>query len=369
MDSCSSDEENSKIESWVSIRFLKEAANIQSVYRQRSRSSSIDSTSPIPSEEPSITVEWKPNGFVNQSICFNAVNRNKTIDTPKPTEASPDFEELQCLLQHKDAKIQKIRQKSQCLLEKSNKDLIEAKLHYKQANQEIATLKKMNELIKEQNSKQLEDLQVRHERKLQKVKQDVDNYLSELYEKAAVYVTEKLKISHKREIMGLKEQYEEKINRMRMEYEAEIDQKDYECRQLLEQLEEQTEEFTEENSEKYINLIKNHVQNEREKKKKGKDGKVDAMMRQVEEQKLIIESQQRIIDDLSRELQDSFRRRSRISGMSNKTCHVKSQKSFQGLLDQLSCFLDTADPNTSRELEDTLRGFQSRHGSSEKLSF
>jgi len=279
---------------------------------------------------------------------------------------------LQCLLQHKDAKIQKIRQKSQCLLEKSNKDLIEAKLHYKQANQEIATLKKMNELIKEQNSKQLEDLQIRHERKLQKVKQDVDNYLSELYEKAAVYVTEKLKISHRKEIMGLKEQYEEKINRMRMEYEGEIDQKDYEYQQLLEQLEEQTEEFTEENSEKYANLIKTHVQNEREKKekkRKRKDGKVDAMMRQVEEQKLIIESQQRIIDDLSRELQDSFRRRSRISRMPNKSCHAKSQKSFQGLLDQLSCFLDTADPNTSRELEDSLRGFQSRHGSSEKLSF
>ncbi|CAG9322497.1 unnamed protein product [Blepharisma stoltei] len=365
MDSSFSEEESSKIESWVSIRFLKEAANIQSVYRQRSRSSSLDSSSPIPSEEPSITSEWKPNAFINQSICFSAVNRTQPLEPPKPTETSQELEDLHCLLQIKDTKIQKIKQKYQNLLEKTNKELVEAKLHYKQANQEIATLKKMNDMIKEQNAKQIEDLQMRHEKKLQRVKQDVDSYLSELYEKAAVYVTEKLKISHKKEMMGLREQYEEEISRIRMDYEAEIEEKEYENQKLLEQLEEQTEEFTEETSEKYENLIKKHAQ----KKKHKKDRKLETMMRHIEEQKLIIESQQRIIDDLSRELQETFRRKSRLSSSSNKSCHIKSQKSFQGLLDQLNGFLDTADPSTSRELEDTLRGLQSRQGSSEKLSF
>lgn len=57
MEYSDSDKEFSKVGSWIPIRSLKDATNIQSVYRQNSRSSSVDSASPIPSADTSITME------------------------------------------------------------------------------------------------------------------------------------------------------------------------------------------------------------------------------------------------------------------------------------------------------------------------
>lgn len=299
-----------------------------------------------------------------------ATEPNKPIET----SSKEDFDSLHCLIQLKDAKIHKIKEKFHEKLEKLNNDLYEEKLKNKSLMQEMMALKKAQLLAKEQHAKQLQDIQYRHEKKLQRVKQDVDNYLSELYEKAALYVTEKLKILHKKEILNLKDQYEDIINNIRTEYEIEIEEKDSEYSKLMEQFEnmDPTEEFTEEYSDQYSEIIKTHVQNQTNKKlkdRKIKSKKCETLVLQISEQKSIIEAQQRIIDDLSKDLQETFKRKSRISSASTRSGHLKSQKSFQGLLDQISCFLDTADPNTSRELEETIKGIQSRKASSEKLSF
>jgi hypothetical protein len=79
--------------SWISMKSLREAVNIKNSYKMTPSPHSSSSASP--SHNSSITMEWKPNTFINQSVSFSFVHENykneddeiyRTMDTVKLIE-------------------------------------------------------------------------------------------------------------------------------------------------------------------------------------------------------------------------------------------------------------------------------------------
>ena len=72
-----SDEEVDVGKSWISMKSLRQAADIKVPFKkQKIRRNSSQLTSP----NSSITMEWKPNTYINQSISFSFIHENYCND-------------------------------------------------------------------------------------------------------------------------------------------------------------------------------------------------------------------------------------------------------------------------------------------------
>ncbi|CAG9322806.1 unnamed protein product [Blepharisma stoltei] len=372
MDTLDADKEFSKIGSWISIRSLKDATNIQAVYRQHSRSSSADSTSPTPSADTSITMEWKPNTVINQSACFTFIHGNYNPDFASPykptiTEISEspsgkqDLESIKYFLQNREAKLRKLQKRYKIDTAKLKEELNAANENIAKITKEANFYKEQNLKMKEEHALQIQLLQARHEQRMQRSKQELNILLGEFNEKTAELVTEKLNMAHQQEIDKIHGFYHEQIEQIREEYENELLIKDEENDELRDQLDRNSmlHEYATNNDTNKINNEKNHII-------------IRALEDQVEEQRSIIESQQRVIEHLTKELKSRYNRTPSRGKSFDIHGRKNSEKSLQTILDQLSSFIDTADPNSPRDFENTLRSLQSKideKNGSCKLSF
>ncbi|CAG9328767.1 unnamed protein product [Blepharisma stoltei] len=415
MDFIDSDEENPKTGSWISIKNLKAAADVHSVYRQQSRGSS-PSSSPNASQNSSITMEWKPNTYINQSICFSSMHDHYCEEIIDSTQTllnesdeglayKQDIDAMRYYIQSKESKLRKLQRRYQRDIGKLKDELAQSKAETEAAQKEIYFLNQEIDRMQQDFTQQLLNNQARHERKLQRSKQDLDALISENNEKTAIFVAEKLRAIHQAEMDKLRDDYEEQIERLRMEHELEIQEKEEEYESIIskennfkideERLEEMERahkkniESLEDKYEEEIERLKKQIQNMKEERPKKNlimkfeenkinekeiqelQEKIQIFQEEAQEQRRIIELQKKTIEDLSKELQGTFKKRPAKNLKLEASIEKDLEKDLKGLIGQISNYLDTSDPNTSRDFGDTLRTLQSRIeflASSEKLN-
>lgn len=373
------EEENLQNTSWISIRSLIKESKINSIYSKRSSDSNLDSSSPSPRNDSSITMEWKPNTYINQSICFSSMHDNycKEIqescqsqlnDTESPTYEK-DIEAMKYYIHRRDSKYRKLQKtyNRDIMHLKDEFSIVQSKLS--QSESEIERLTSVIELMKTEHTQQLQNMQARHERKLQRSKQDLDALLSDINEKTAAYVSEKLKATHEEEIEKIRDLYEEKIEELRVEYELEISEKDNakgsgEVEELYKEIEDYKAEI-EKNEKKHLKEVNNlkrllTIQREENKGKMNAEGNSEELalkVKELEEELLsckeTIESYERTIDELSKELQGTFRKKKRST-------EDGLEGDLQKLLGQINNYLDYSDFASSKDFGETLKSLQSK---------
>ena len=195
--------------SWISIRSLINDSKVNSVYSKPNSDSSVESSSPSPRHESSITMEWKPNTYINQSVCFSSMHDNyckelqETIHTADDSPES-DIEAMKCYInrrENKYRKLQKIYNKDVNLL----RDEINAlNVKVRQVDSENMRLTALVEIMKKEHIQQIQNLQARHEIKLQKNKIDFEGLIQEVRENKKI---DKIQSSHFKEIEKIRNFY------------------------------------------------------------------------------------------------------------------------------------------------------------------
>ena len=383
------EEECSQGNSWISIRSLINESKINSIYSKRNSDSSVDSSSPSPQNDSSITMEWKPNTYINQSVCFSSmhdnyckeiqdINQSLIHESESPTHEK-DIEAMKYYIHRRDSKYRKLQKTY-------NREVMQLKeeatiLQEKLANRdiEIEKLSSVIEIMQIEHTQQLQNMQARHERKLQKSKLDLDSLLSDVNEKTANYVAEKMKVSHQEEIEKLRDFYEEKIEELRMEHELELNARDNgteeenfeDIKENNECLNRKIEEFkdqVESMEKKYtreINNLKRLLTIQREENKCLKKNensedeeaknKIKILEEEISSLKETIESYEKTIDELSKELQGTFRKKKK------STSDDSLEGDLQKLLGQINNYLDSSDLlSSSKDFGGTLKNLQNK---------
>ena len=367
--------------SWISIRSLINESKINSIYSKHDSDSSLDSSSCSPRQESSITMEWKPNTYINQSVCFSSMHDNYCKDMQDlslnltPEGESPTYEKnieaMKYYIHRRDSKFRKLQKtyNRDVMQLKEEVSALQSKLS--QRNDEVEKLTELFDKIQEDHTLQLQNMQARHERKLQRSKMDLDSLLSDINEKTAVYVTEKMKVEHQEEIEALRDFYEEKIEELRVEHELELNSREFgegkeNFKEELEKERERQREVIEGIEMKYgkeISNLKRLLTIQREENKCLKTVEsydevemkklVKRMEEEIESLKETIDSYGRTIDELSKELQGTFRKKKK-----------NTQEGLEGdlhmLLGQINTFLDSSELTSSKDLGETIKSLQSK---------
>jgi len=344
-----SDEENRRIASWISIKSLKEAVDIHSVYKLESESSSPNNESP----DSSITMEWKPNTHINHSISFSSVHDPYCEDSLNTFEddSARDLESMKYCLQRRDAKLRKLHKKYKREITKLQEENERLKLDLEHAQEEAKHFSEEVERLHQDHTVQLQSLQARHERKLQRSKQDLESLITNLNSKAAEDLREQLE-----------QERQDQISDLQLKHELELQEKTEDYENLIQDLKGQVTEYQEyvqtlENSCKsQIEAVKRKYTKEvsalKEKSSKGlkksplkiyedpsKDREIETLQHRIKEletsnseQNRIIESQEKTIEELSRELQGAFKKKPSKQG---KLENSGFEKDIQGVISQI----------------------------------
>ena len=359
--------------SWISIRSLINEAKINSIYSKRNSDSSVESSSPSPRHESSITMEWKPNTYINQSVCFSSMHDNYCKELQETTHSvvheSPekDIEAMKCYIhrrENKYRKLQKIYNKDINLL-RDEITVLNGKVH--QADLENSRLASLMEMMKKEHIQQIQNLQARHEIKLQKTRVDMEGLIQEMRENSSGKLSEKLQLSHLREIEKIRDFYEEKIENMRVEHELELSEKEAEINEssskgINHDSCKVSTEMIEKKYTKEINNLKRIIMIQKEENKNLKlnenfddlNAEIIRLREENESLRETIEEYQKTIDELSKELSASFRKK--------KSCSAEDgiEGDLHKILGQINNYLDSSDLASSKDLGETLRSLQSK---------
>ena len=359
--------------SWISIRSLINDAKMNSVYSRRDSDSSVESSSPSPRHESSITMEWKPNTYINQSVCFSSMHDNyckelqETIHTSANDSPESDIEAMKCYInrrENKYRKLQKIYNKDVNLL----RDEINAmNVKVSQADSENFRLTALVEMMKKEHIQQIQNLQARHEIKLQKNKVDLEGLIQEIRENRSVLVSDKLKLSHYKEIEKVRNLYEEKIETLKAEHELELSEKEAGLRQSIikgsnHEACKASAEMVEKKYVKELNNLKRMLMIQKEENKNLKQNEsfdeINEEVGRLREENAglreTIEEHQKTIDELSKELSASFRKKKGYSAEEG------IEDDLHKILGQINNYLDSSDLASSKDFGETLRSLQSK---------
>lgn len=169
----------------------------------------------------SITNEWKPNLFINQSVCGSTWHEYYIEDSPDFTLEST---ECKCS-SHSKSNLCKYENKYTGLVRKYYTDTKKLKDKVKELRENIDDLNKENEKIKidslelqQEYSLEIQNVQIRHQQKLIRAKNDLENFIKSLEEK----LTKKFKEEYEKVLENVRNEYEEKIQMIRNDHEFEI---------------------------------------------------------------------------------------------------------------------------------------------------
>lgn len=169
----------------------------------------------------SITNEWKPNSYINQSVCGSTWHEYYIEDSPDITLESSD---CKCSSFSK-LKICKYETKYTELVKKYYSDTKKLKDKVKELSDGISIAFKENEKLRhdlyglqQDFSLEIQNIQARHQQKLLRTKVDLDSLVKSLDQKMA----EKFKKENEEIIRNLQNSYEEKIQALKEEHEFEI---------------------------------------------------------------------------------------------------------------------------------------------------
>lgn len=263
MQDVDSEEDSDAGQSWISVKSLKEAAELRTVFKKQSRKSSKNSsTSPSPSHNSSITMEWKPNTFINQSASFCYIHENyrhePDIYTPSSKSMIPHSEPtlLQTQLYQTEQRYRKLYAQYERDVRLLNEQLVDANNELAIAHQEISKAALEKARIQQEYALRLQNMQAHHERKMQRSKQDLDILLSEINEKAAMDLTSKIQEEHRQEIHKLRDEYEEKIEQLKTEHEIELQEKEEDFEKAIAELQDKLSHKGEFSKFKYDEVVK-----------------------------------------------------------------------------------------------------------------
>ncbi|OMJ79738.1 hypothetical protein SteCoe_20165 [Stentor coeruleus] len=372
-------EETSRGNSWISIRSLIKESKINSIYSKRNSDSSLDSLSPSPQNDSSITMEWKPNTYINQSVCFSSMHDNycgdiqETCQSIQAESESPiyekDIEAMKYYIHRRDSKFRKLQKTYNRDVMQLKDEVVSLQGKLTQNGEDVKRLTSVIEVMKKDHIQQLQNIQARHERKLQRSKQDLDVLLSDINEKTALYVSEKLTKTYQEEIEKLRDYYETKIEDLRLIHEFELNEqeKHTDCNEdLYKELEECKKELqtAEKKCSKEINNLKRLLTIQREenlclkKVENHEETELKKKLNEVENENLVlketIESYGKTIDELSIELQGMFKKKKKAT--SGETLEGGLSK----LLGQINSYLDNSDFMSSKDFGETLKSLQNK---------
>lgn len=360
--------------SWISIRSLIKESKINSLYSKHESESSLESSSPSPRHETSITTEWKPNTYINQSVCFSSMHENYCKDFQDTTHSlvedspklSQDIEAMKCYINRRESKYRKLQKIYNKDMLAQREEVASLRSRLQQSEEEVERLTATVELMKQKHIEQLQNLQARHEHKLKKSKLDLETLISDISEKNSIFVTELLRKAHQEEMSKLKDYYEEKIEEMRVEHELELNAKEVEDSnsEFQDQLNVYKKEMEsmEKKYSKELSNLKRMLMIQKEENKSLKrvenDEELKMKIKSLEEEnenlKDNIEQYQKTIDELSKELSASFRKK--------KSTSIEDvlEGDLNRLLGQINCYLDASDFASSKDLGETIKSLQSK---------
>lgn len=365
-----------KHESWISISSLKEAVDIKQALKPRTSSRSGSSDSACVSPESSITIEWKPNTCINQSISFSSIHdtycdtmESNAIDDLGRLDKS-DIEAMSIYIQKKERKLATLQNKYQRDTGKVKAELKGAKDNLETMAKEMQVLTQTINKLQQEHAQQIQNLQARHEQKIQRGKQDFDLALADINEKTAALVTRQLHQEFSAELLRLRDAYEDQIEQLRVDHEFELQEKEEGFEQYLAEYTSKTSEIAEieEYYETKIHSIQteksqeiNRLKRELTRKTKIKPDSqiedqqlcIEELKSLVKEQDFIIQDQQNTIDQLSAELQEIFR-----NPLKQNSIDLCMESDLQTVIGQITTFLDP--DYLQKDVENTLNDPRSR---------
>lgn len=188
----SDSEEEVAPRSWISVKSLKEACELKNAYKATNVSSKTSSVTGSPcSNNVSITMEWKPNTTINKSLSFKALHKTYTCFE----EDYSEVEVLKTQLKQKDEYLSQLNFKYERDISELNQLILELNEELEKSKKETSYYKKLVETTREEYNLKIQSMQARHERKLQRSKQDFDFLLSDMNCKCSPLYSERTKTS------------------------------------------------------------------------------------------------------------------------------------------------------------------------------
>jgi hypothetical protein len=219
-------EENLNISnSWIPVKALRTAADIKETLKKKYDRKVSSSPSSTPNKI-SVSVEVKANSPTSNTIHFSSLHsryNTASLDIVPIYSEMPESTEKKYINN----------------ISRLNEEILIMSSQLKQANETIASL---TQKINENNSKHvlhLQSLHERHEQKLRRNKQDMDNLLKDAYVNSSSLALEKIILEKNLELELQKRKFQEKIEDITKRFEAQLENQDAQHKHQVDALKDQ----------------------------------------------------------------------------------------------------------------------------------
>ncbi len=388
-------------QTWISVRSLKQAADIKTVYRSHNE----DTTSPHSSLNSSVTAESAPNPVINVSPSFSNLHESYMNLRDEHTQAR------RMVSHSRDSSASTNRM----VTRRAQEEVLELQQELLTAHRESDRLRAELAARDQQHSLQLQMIQAHHERKMQRSRHDLDELVRQQPKNLLEKTVNQLKSEHAADIDKLCSRFEEQIEQLKLEHELELQSKEEEYVKSIEEVREKLQQDAEDRETDLIQLHeiqlekleKRHKLEIQQLSKTGRstevtrfrrvpkleivtdfspseghdvdrlEAEVAALRRKTEEQELIIKGQEAALEDLKATLSSAFRRKSpepksihvsRI-GLLDASDDLGNSQGLESELKQIisqieyfssSVHLDEEHLNSTQSFSDTLKNLKGR---------
>jgi len=398
----SSDSDDDEVgQTWISVRSLKHAADIKTVYRSHNE----DITSPHSSLNSSVTAESAPNPVINVSPSFSHLHESYMNLRDEHTESR------RVVSHSRDSSASTNRM----VTRRAQEEVLELQHELLTAHRENDHLRTELAARDQQHALQLQMIQAHHERKMQRSRHDFEELMRQQPKQQFESTMKQLKSEQVAEINQLCNQFEEQIDQLKVEHELELQGKEEDYIKSLEELREKLQQEAEDRESELIQL--HEIQLEKVEKrhkleiaqltKSGRSSEVTrfrrvpkleivtdfspsegrevqtleaeiaALRRKNEEQEMVIKGQEAALEDLKATLSSAFRKKSpepksihvsRI-GLLDVSDDLGNSQGLESELKQIisqieylpdSVHLDEEHLNSTQSFSDTLKNLKGR---------
>lgn len=207
-------EDEGDSETWISVRSLKEAANIKTVYRFHTEEA-------LSSLNCSATAESVPNLPINVSPSFSSLHEFYLPHPPKTPVHS--------------------RSSSQMLTRRAQEEALELQTDLLQTKRELELLREQLAACEQHHANQLQSIQAHHERKMQRYRQDLQELIRQIPQKQPKNHISALKTAHEAEIRQIKCKFMEKIEVLQVKMEEKLKKQEENFEEKLENVRKEAE--------------------------------------------------------------------------------------------------------------------------------
>lgn len=221
MSSDSEDEGDSQ--TWISVRSLKQAANIKTVYRSHN-----EEGSPHSSLNCSVTAESVPNLVINVSPSFSTLHESyldlRTAHTKAPVQSHSRYSSSST---------------NQMLTRRAQEEALELHTELFNTKRELELVRAELSACEQHHSNQLQAIQAHHERKMQRHRQDLDELMRQIPKRQIETNILELRTAHEAEIKQIRRKFMEKIEILQVKQEEKLKKQEENFEEKLERIREE----------------------------------------------------------------------------------------------------------------------------------